>query len=95
MRRRSTLAELEARTSALLAVLLALLLSGIAGQKTRALQTIPQRDVENEQCAADPVTNRAYWRVAAAFDGDEDVNFSRPVSTSGCCTTIRSTGLGK
>src|SRR5207302_2786407 len=74
----STLAELEARARALLAVLLALLLAGIAGQEPGRLEAVAQLAVVLEQGAGDAVADGAGLPgAAAAFDGGDDVELLR------------------
>src|SRR5215216_6492123 len=69
-----TLAELEASASGTLAVLLALLLAGVAGDVPDRLQLRPQIAVDLHQGPGDPVADRAgLRRHAAAADGGEDI----------------------
>src|SRR6266480_3800256 len=70
------LGELEARTSALLAVLLALFHARIAREQAGLLQTLAQLGVVDLQRARDAVADGARLSArTAAVDGYEDVEF--------------------
>src|SRR3954447_20023944 len=65
------LGELEPLTCALLSVLLALVLAGIAGQETELLELATQFGIELNQCPCDAETGRAGLACEAAAVGED------------------------
>jgi hypothetical protein len=72
--RRSALGELEASACATLSVLLALLLTSVAGEEPVALEEGPEVAVELQKSAGDAVSDgTGLPALSAALDGDENV----------------------
>src|SRR5713101_3417960 len=73
---RSTLAELEAATGALLPVLLPLLGAGVPGEESRLLELAPQLEVEHAEGPRDAVAQGPrLGGDPAAVQGGQDVEF--------------------